>query len=73
MSVIVILLLASISVAGLFLAAFIWSVRDGQYDDETAPALRILFEEKSSDNHITATGKTSEEALPAVTNKSNLK
>jgi cbb3-type cytochrome oxidase maturation protein len=46
MSAIIILLLASISVAALFLGAFIWSVRSGQYDDEFSPAQRILFEDK---------------------------
>lgn len=46
MSVIIILLIASISVAALFLAAYIWNVRDGQYDDEYAPPLRILFDDK---------------------------
>ena len=45
MSVIIILLLASLSVAGLFLAAFIWSVRDRQYDDEFSSARRLLFDE----------------------------
>jgi cbb3-type cytochrome oxidase maturation protein len=44
MSAIVILLIASISVAGIFLAAFIWSVRSGQYDDEFSPPQRILFD-----------------------------
>jgi cbb3-type cytochrome oxidase maturation protein len=46
MSAIIILLLASISVAALFLGAFIWSVRSGQYDDEFSPAQRILFDDK---------------------------
>jgi cbb3-type cytochrome oxidase maturation protein len=45
MSVIIILLAASISVAALFLAAFIWSVKKGQYDDEFSPPLRILFDD----------------------------
>jgi len=44
MSAIIILLIASISVAGLFLVAFIWSVRSGQYDDEFSPPQRILFD-----------------------------
>ena len=44
MSAIVILLIASISVAAIFLAAFIWSVRNGQYDDEFSPPQRMLFE-----------------------------
>ena len=46
MSVIIILLIASVSVAALFLVAFIWSVKDGQYDDEIAPAVRILFDDQ---------------------------
>ena len=37
MSVILILLLASISVAALFLGAFLWSVKTGQYNDEISP------------------------------------
>ena len=46
MSVIVILLIASISVASLFLLAFIWSVKTGQFDDEGSAASRILFDDK---------------------------
>ena len=46
MSVIILLLVASITVASLFLAAFIWSVKNGQYDDEESPPLRMLFEDK---------------------------
>ena len=45
MSVIVILLLASLSVAVLFLAAFIWSVKDRQYDDEFSSSRRLLFDD----------------------------
>ncbi|MGN6435522.1 MAG: cbb3-type cytochrome oxidase assembly protein CcoS [Agriterribacter sp.] len=47
MSVIIVLLLASISVAGLFLFAFLWSVKSGQFDDDYAPPSRILFDETS--------------------------
>ena len=46
MSVIIILLIASISVAALFLGAYIWNIKSGQYDDEYSPPLRILFDEK---------------------------
>lgn len=46
MSVIVILLIASISVAGLFLFAFIWGVKSGQFEDDFSPASRILFDDK---------------------------
>lgn len=46
MSVIILLLTISISIAAVFLIAFLWNVKTGQYDDETGPAVRILFEEK---------------------------
>jgi cbb3-type cytochrome oxidase maturation protein len=46
MSVIVILLIASISVAGLFLFFFIWGVKSGQFEDDFSPASRILFDDK---------------------------
>ena len=46
MSVIILLLLVSICIAGGFLAAFMWSVRDGQFDDDYSPARRILFDDK---------------------------
>jgi cbb3-type cytochrome oxidase maturation protein len=48
MSVIILLLIASISVAGFFLGAFLWSVRSGQFEDDYSPASRILFEDKPS-------------------------
>jgi cbb3-type cytochrome oxidase maturation protein len=50
MGVIVLLLLASISVAAIFLVAFIWSVRSGQFDDEFSPPVRILFDDKPSED-----------------------
>lgn len=46
MSVIIILLSASILIAAGFLIAFLWSVKDGQFDDIKSPAERILFENK---------------------------
>jgi len=46
MGVIILLIIASILVAGLFLAAFIWAVKSGQYDDTFSPSVRVLFEDK---------------------------
>ena len=46
MSVILILLIASISVAGLFLFAFLWGVKSGQFEDDFGPPSRILFDDK---------------------------
>ena len=47
MSVIIILLIVSLSIATLFLVAFIWNVKTGQYDDEVSPAIRILFDDRT--------------------------
>ncbi len=46
MSVIIILLFASISIAAIFLVAFLWNVKSGQYDDEMSPPVRMLFDGK---------------------------
>lgn len=45
MSVVVILVIIGVIVAGGFLGAFIWSVKSGQYDDTYSPAVRILFDD----------------------------
>ncbi|MCW3462472.1 cbb3-type cytochrome oxidase assembly protein CcoS [Chitinophaga nivalis] len=46
MSVIILLLSVSLLVALGFLIAFIWSVKNGQFEDSFSPAHRILFDEK---------------------------
>jgi len=45
MSVIVILVIVGIVVAGLFLLGFIWAVKSGQYDDMYSPSVRVLFDD----------------------------
>jgi cbb3-type cytochrome oxidase maturation protein len=68
MSVIILLLLVSISVAAVFLAAFIWSVKSGQYDDEASPPIRMLFDDKPPSKSLNAEGseQTAEENQPIV-------
>lgn len=44
MSVVFVLIGASLFVAVGFLAAYLWAVKSGQYDDKHTPAIRILFE-----------------------------
>lgn len=46
MGVLIILILASLTVAIGFLIAFIWSVRSGQYEDDYTPSVRMLFEDE---------------------------
>jgi cbb3-type cytochrome oxidase maturation protein len=45
MTVIFLLITVGAAVAGGFLAAFVWAVRSGQFDDTTTPAVRILLDE----------------------------
>lgn len=47
MSVILILIFFSLLVAGFFLMGFLWSVNDGQFDDDVSPSVRILDENTS--------------------------
>jgi cbb3-type cytochrome oxidase maturation protein len=45
LSVLFILIGVSIVVAASFLAAFLWSVKTGQYDDDYTPSVRMLFDD----------------------------
>ena len=47
MSVILILIFASLSMALLFLGGFIWATRSGQFDDTCTPSMRILGDDES--------------------------
>jgi cbb3-type cytochrome oxidase maturation protein len=46
MSALFLLIFISIAVAAGFLAAFLWSVKKGQYDDDYTPAVRMLFDDR---------------------------
>lgn len=45
MSAIVVLICASLLVAIGFLAAFLWAVKSGQFDDKYTPSVRMLFDD----------------------------
>jgi cbb3-type cytochrome oxidase maturation protein len=47
MSVMIIILIISMSIAGGFLIAFLWSVKNGQFDDDFSPAQRAIFDDKT--------------------------
>jgi cbb3-type cytochrome oxidase maturation protein len=59
MSVIVILILISLSLAVGFLACFVWAVNSGQYEDTLTPSMRVLTDEESRTAN-SRTGATSE-------------
>ncbi|MCE6991881.1 cbb3-type cytochrome oxidase assembly protein CcoS [Dyadobacter sp. CY323] len=48
MSAIYVMIIASLLIAGSFLAAFLWSVRKGHYDDDYTPSIRILLDEPTA-------------------------
>ncbi len=50
MSALFVLIIVSLIVAVGFLSAFIWSVKNGQYDDDYTPSVRILFDSKTKEN-----------------------
>ncbi|MCA6363524.1 MAG: cbb3-type cytochrome oxidase assembly protein CcoS [Bacteroidetes bacterium] len=68
MSVLFVLIGASVLVAGAFLFAFIRSVRTGQYDDQYTPSVRMLFDEPSGIASSTQQSKTNGEAPTAEPN-----
>lgn len=45
MTILFVLIIASSLVAGIFLIAFIWSVKSGQFDDSYTPSVRALFDD----------------------------
>jgi cbb3-type cytochrome oxidase maturation protein len=45
MTIIILLIAISVSIALLFLGVFIWSLTSGQYDDTYTPSVRMLFED----------------------------
>ena len=53
MNVLVLLIFASLAVATVFLVAFIWAVRSGQYEDTCTPSMRLLLDEPVSDSNKT--------------------
>ncbi len=70
MSVLIILIAASLFVALLFLVAFIWATKKGQFDDSYTPSVRILFEDNQQATCNVANGKTlKSEILKQVQNE----
>jgi cbb3-type cytochrome oxidase maturation protein len=48
MSILILLIFASLGIATAFLVAFIWAVRSGQYEDTHTPSMRVLVEDLSA-------------------------
>jgi cbb3-type cytochrome oxidase maturation protein len=54
MSVLIVLVIISIIVAICFLVAFIWSVKNGQYEDDYTPSVRMLLDEEIKNQKSTS-------------------
>ncbi len=63
MNIIYMLLAISVFVALVFFAAFIYSVRKGQYDDTYTPSVRMLFEDELVKESTSEKNKPSKEKL----------
>jgi cbb3-type cytochrome oxidase maturation protein len=57
MNIFYLLIGVSLFAALIFLGAFIWAVRNGQFDDNKTPSIRILFDDDSIDNETTDSSK----------------
>lgn len=62
MSVIFLLIGLGIVVALGFLAAFIWAVKSGQYEDDYSPSVRILFDDFKKNDEKQDNNNEEEEA-----------
>ncbi|HEX9047913.1 MAG TPA: cbb3-type cytochrome oxidase assembly protein CcoS [Verrucomicrobiae bacterium] len=69
MSVVVILILASLAVGLVFVGAFVWSVRSGQYEDTLTPSLRVLADDAAAPVHFQKAGSV---AAPIPASAKNL-
>jgi cbb3-type cytochrome oxidase maturation protein len=67
MGIIVLLISISITIALLFLGIFLWSLKDGQFDDTTTPAMRMIFDDINGRTKVT--GK--KVSAPAPTSDKN--
>ena len=60
MSVMYLLIAFSLLIASAFLLAFIWAMKNGQYEDKYTPSVRILFDDASNGNSSSENTSTSE-------------
>jgi len=60
MSIIILLIGISLLISIVFLIAFFWNIKSGQYDDSYTPSVRILFDDESD---FTSKGKNKTEKL----------
>lgn len=57
MEILILLIPMAILLGALFIGAFIWSARKGQYDDLETPRFRMLLDDKKLSTNITSTSR----------------
>jgi len=57
MNIFYLLIGVSLFAALIFLGAFIWAVKTGQFDDNKTPSIRMLFDDDSVNNEETDSSK----------------
>jgi cbb3-type cytochrome oxidase maturation protein len=60
MGIIYLMLIVSLIVALFFLGSFFWAAKDGQFDDDFSPSVRILFDEETENKTNLETDGSSE-------------
>jgi cbb3-type cytochrome oxidase maturation protein len=48
MGMIYIMLIVSLAIALFFLGSFFWATKEGQFDDDYTPSVRILFDDETN-------------------------
>lgn len=46
MGIIYLMLIVSLCIAAFFLGFFFWAAKNGQFDDDYGPSVRVLFEDE---------------------------
>ena len=55
MGIIYLMLVVSFIIAIIFLIGFFWATKNGQFDEDYAPSVRILFDDNEIQNKNTKT------------------
>lgn len=72
MTIIILLIAISLSIAILFLAIFYWNMKSGQYDDTYTPSVRILFDNRVPKDSAAAGNDQSQSARASAKRKGDL-
>lgn len=61
MGIIYIMLVVSLVLALFFLVFFIWATKDGQFEDDYTPSVRVLFDDENNNQQTNQTNNGNSE------------